>query len=122
MDDIVDEEIAASSALLLEVITPADLEVPMTGERYDRFREFVQESIVSERTARVKLWAKDGTVIYADHPTAVGEKFPDNESLLIALSGENATEIKIPGAPRSEQERFLGTLIKVYTPIIFPLT
>ncbi len=122
VDALVSEAIADSSGRLLSAITPADLEVPMTGERYDRFHEFVQESIVSERTARVKLWAKDGTVIYSSDPAAVGTKFPDNENLLLALHGEDATEIKIPEDPENEQERFLGTLIEVYTPIIFPGT
>jgi len=122
VDALIDEAIGASSGRLLSVITPADLEVPMTGERYDRFHEFVQQSIVSERTARVKIWAKDGTIIYSNDPAGVGEKFPAKENLLIALRGENAIEIKIPDDPENERERFLGTLMEVYTPIIFPGT
>ena len=122
VDDLIDEAIGASSGRLLSVITPADLEVPMTGERYDKFHEFVQQSIVSERTARVKIWAKDGTIIYSNDPAGVGEKFPAKENLLIALRGENAIEIKIPDDPENERERFLGTLMEVYTPIIFPGT
>ncbi len=113
------EAIADSSGRLLTAITPADLEIPMTGERYNSFHKFVQESIVSERTARVKLWAKDGTVIYSNDPASVGQKFPDNEHLLTALRGDVATEIKIPEDPENERERFLGTLIEVYTPIVF---
>ncbi len=122
VDALVDEAVAESSGRLLNVITPADLEVPMTGERYDEFHEFVQESIVSERIARVKLWAKDGTVIYSNDPASVGAKFPNNENLLKALRGENASEIKMPEDPENERERFLGTLMEVYTPIIFPGT
>ena len=56
VDDLVEEAVNGSSGRLLSVITPADLEVPMTGERYDSFHEFVQQSIVSGRTARVKIW------------------------------------------------------------------
>ena len=119
VDALIDDAIADSSGRLLTAITPADLETPMTGERYDRFRKFLQESIVSARTARVKLWANDGTVIYSDDPASVGQKFPDNEHLLTALRGDVATEIKIPESPENERERFLGTLIEVYTPIIF---
>ncbi len=122
VDALIDEAIADSSGTLLSAITPADLEIPMTGERYDRFHEFVQQSIISGRTARVKLWAKDGTIIYSNDPESVGEKFPDNENLLQALRGKNATSIKIPEDPENERERFLGTLIEVYTPIVFPGT
>jgi signal transduction histidine kinase/ActR/RegA family two-component response regulator len=69
VDTLVDEAIADTSGRLLGAITPADLEVPMTGEH-----------------------------------------------------GENALEIKIPEDPENERERFLGTLMEVYTPIIFPGT
>jgi signal transduction histidine kinase len=120
IDEQVNEAVGASRGRLLSVITPADLEVPMTGERYDRFNQFVQQSIVSDRTARVKIWAKDGTVIYANDPAGVGEKFPAKPGLLAALRGENAIEIKIPNEPDNEREKFLGTLMEVYTPIIFP--
>ena len=88
----------------------------MIGARYDRFHEFVQRSIVYDMTAKVKLWAKNGPVIYSNDRAAVGERYPAKENLLKALSGENAIEIKIPIAPENERERCLGTLMEVYTP------
>jgi len=118
--DLVDETVGVSSSRLLAAITPADLETPMTGERYDKFHEFVQKSIVSERTARVKVWLQDGTVIYSDDFEGVGEKFPPKENLLRALSGETVADIKIPMDAENTRERNLGTLMEVYTPIIFP--
>ena len=120
IEALIREAIGNARGRLLRAITPADLETPMRGARYDSFHEFVQRSIVSERTARVKLWAKDGTVIYSNDPSGVGEKFPTKQSLRKALSGENALEIKLPDAPENTRERYLGTLMEVYTPIIFP--
>ena len=122
VNDLVDEAVGASKGRLLSVLTPDDFNVPMTGARYDRFHEFVQQSIVSDRTARVKLWAKDGTVIYSNDPTGVGERFPTKENLLKALRGENAIEIKIPKDIEHDRERYLGTLMEVYTPVTFPDT
>ena len=122
ISDLVDEAVGASESRLLTALTPEDLDVPMTGARYGRFDEFVQRSIVSDRTARVKIWAKDGTIIYASDPAAVGERFPTKENLLKALRGENAIEIKLAKDPENERERYLGTLMEVYTPIIFPGT
>lgn len=63
IDVLAGEAVGDFSGQILRVITPADLEAPMTGERYDRFDDFVQRSIVSASTAWVKLWAKDGTVV-----------------------------------------------------------
>jgi signal transduction histidine kinase/CheY-like chemotaxis protein len=121
IEDLTDEAVGASSGRLLNAITPADLETPMVGERYDRSHEFVQRSIVSDRTARVKLWAKDGTVIYSDDRAGVGEKFPSEGNLMsAALRGENAAETEVPEDAENARERYLGTLMEVYTPIIFP--
>ncbi|MBI2088433.1 MAG: hypothetical protein HYT78_06760 [Deltaproteobacteria bacterium] len=122
IDALAEEAKGASSGRLLRAITPADLETPMTGERYKEFHEFVQQYIVSDRTARVKLWAKDGTVTYSNNPAGVGEKFPNNASFLKGLRGEKAIEIKLSKDVESVHERHLGTLIEVYTPIIFPGT
>lgn len=121
LDTLAEEAIGASSGRILRIITPADFEVPMTGARYDRFHEFVRSSIASDRTARIKLWAADGTVIYSNDPKGVGEKFPQNQSLLKALRGERAIGLKIPTVdPENIRERHLGTLMEVYTPIVFP--
>src|SRR2546427_3296480 len=122
LDALVAEAVGHASGRVLTAITPSDLEVPMTGARYQRFHEFVQQSIVSARTARVKLWATDGTVIYSDDRAGVGLKFPDNEGLLKALRGENATTIDRPRQPEHVVERHLRTLMEAYTPIIFPAT
>lgn len=114
------EAVGAASGRVLGTIAPADLEVPMSGERYDRFHRFVKQSIVSERSARVKLWAKDGTIIYSDDPTGIGAKFPNNENFVKALRGETVAQIKMPEAPENVREQHLGTLMEIYTPLVFP--
>ncbi|PYO17271.1 MAG: hypothetical protein DMD88_20955, partial [Candidatus Rokuibacteriota bacterium] len=119
VDALVAEAVGHASGRVLTAITPSDLEVPMTGARYQRFHEFVQRSLVSDRTARVKLWAADGTVIYSDDPAGVGLKFPENEGLLKALRRQNATNVNRPQDPEHVLERHLGALLEVYTPIIF---
>ena len=118
--DLVDEAIGSSSGRLLRALTPSDFKEPMIGERYDAFHEFVRRSVVSQRTARVKLWSPDGTVIYSDDPQRVGERFPAKESLLRALRGETSLAIKVPEDAENPRERYLGTLMEVYTPVIFP--
>ncbi|MFQ5657501.1 MAG: GAF domain-containing protein [Candidatus Methylomirabilales bacterium] len=122
LNALASEAIGSAGGRVLTAITPADLEVPMTGTRYDTFDRFVRRSVVSERTARVKVYAKDGTIIYCTDPAAVGSKYPNNTSLLRALYGEIATRIKSPTEPENARERHLGTLMEVYTPIIFPGT
>ena len=119
VDDLVDEAVGASAGRLLSALKPADFDTPMTGERYDRFSDFVEQSIVSERTARVKLFSRDGTVIFSNDPAGVGEQFPQKPNLLTALAGDNAIEIKTANDAENARERYLGTLMEVYTPVVF---
>jgi hypothetical protein len=74
IDGLVDEAVGTSSGRLIAKITPEDLQEPMLGQRYGNFHRFVQESIRSVRTARVKLFARDGTVIYSSDRAGVGER------------------------------------------------
>jgi len=101
-------------------LTPQDLEQPMTGERYDRFHRFIEESVASLHTARIKLWNTKGMVIYSDDRAEVGQSFPIDEHLGQALVGMVATEIAMPAGAEHTRERHLGTLIEVYIPLVLP--
>ena len=82
VDDLIDEAVGTSLPRVLTVLTPEDLDVPMTGARYDKFHEFVQRSFRSlTGRARIKLWVKNGTVIYSNDRGAVGERYPSEVNL-----------------------------------------
>lgn len=53
----------AFSRRIIDRLSTEDLPTAMTGQRYDDFRRFVQESVVSDGTTRIELWAPDGTVV-----------------------------------------------------------
>ena len=67
----------------------------MVGERYERFDEFVQNSIISELHALVKVWSKDGKLLYTSDPSDTEEeKDPMHESHLPrVLAGVSAAHI-----------------------------
>ncbi len=117
---LTDEVVAIASGRLLQAITPADTETVMTGDRYNQFDRFVKQSIVSERTARVNIWARDGTITYSSDPSKVGLKFPDDEHLKKALRGQTVyvQEPAEGDKPNDAADEF----VEVYTPIVFPGT
>lgn len=41
-----------------------------------RIEDVVQGQILGESVVRVKIWAKDGTILYSDEPRLIGERFP----------------------------------------------
>ncbi|MFQ5857718.1 MAG: EAL domain-containing protein [Anaerolineae bacterium] len=108
------------NARTLRHLTPEDFLHPMLGERYAAFDQFMTEFIVSRRIARIKIWDREGRVIFSTDPSQVGQTFPMKPTLAKALQGETAGTISVPRDMESTQERLLGTLIEVYTPAIFP--
>jgi PAS domain S-box-containing protein len=119
IEGVIDETIATNSHRIMSILTPADLETPMVGERYAQFQEYVQNYIVSDRTARVKIWDKNNTVIYSSDANLVGKSFPNDENVLKALSGKNIGEIPSNEELEDEGQEASETLIEVYTPIVF---
>ena len=118
--DLADQAIGAATGRLLSVITPSDFEEPMSGKRYYDFDRFVQQSIVSKRTSGVKLWSRDGTVMYSNDPQVVGERSPVSENLSRTLRGETPVEIVVPKDTGREREEGVGALMDVYAPVVFP--
>lgn len=54
--------------ILLKSFEPADLQSPMTGERLATFDKIVNTYFISDLVVMVKLWAKDGSLVYSsDH-------------------------------------------------------
>jgi len=110
-----DGEIAGER--VAEQISTEDLAQPMTGERYQQFASFLRNSIYSAETVRVEVRNKDGLVIFSDNEAEVGRMYAPTEDLLEALNGEVVTEIPDLEDIHNEDERQLGALLEVYTPL-----
>ncbi len=112
----------AQDTLALRVtnrLTLEDMAQGMKGTRYDEFDRFVQDSVVSTRVARVKIWNRQGMVVYSTDQSQIGEAFPIKPALKQALAGGLGGDISVPKAAENARERLLGTLVEVYAPIRF---
>ncbi|GEM_PF-6507488 len=111
------DAVAASHLAVANFLTVKDLRDPMTGQRYDEFNSYVQANIVSERTARIKVWSREGQVMYSSEKGQVGRVFPVKEDLGDALEGNVRRELISPEEAEKEEDRGLGAMVEVYTPI-----
>jgi putative nucleotidyltransferase with HDIG domain len=105
---------------LVGELRPADLAKPMTGHRYSQFQRFVEQRILSRRTVRVKIWNRQGVVIYSDDRSIVGKHFEAEDELNEALRGELASDVS--NLSRQENlgdRRHFSELLEVYLPIRF---
>lgn len=81
----------------------------------------VQERVLGERVVRVKLWARDGRIVYSDEPRLVGARFPlDAEKLDVLRSGATNASLTDLSGPENRYERGQGDLYEVYLPIRAP--
>jgi len=99
-------------------LTPEDFQQPMTGARYDEFYRFVDESVRSGRTARIKVWNAAGLVIFDDDPASVGGLFPDNAGLKMAMAGGTNSHLDEPEGSLTGDGEEAARLLEVYTPLV----
>jgi signal transduction histidine kinase len=83
--------------------------------------QVVQERVLGERVVRVKIWTRDGRVVYSDEPRLVGAVYPLDESKLDVLATGNArSELSDLEGPENRFEQGFGELYEVYLPIRTP--
>lgn len=100
---------------------------PQAVARMDRA---VQERVLGTSIVRVKIWAADGRIVYADEPRLIGSRFGlDEEERDVLVSGDVVAELSDLDNPENRYERSEGELLEVYsrvrtpsgTPVLFEL-
>lgn len=86
-----------------------------------RLDGLVQERVLGDRVVRVKLWARDGRIVYSDEPRLIGAVYARGEDELEAFrSGETHAELSDLSKPENRYERDEGELYEVYTRVRTP--
>ena len=90
----------------------------------------VHDAVLSGSLVRVKLWAKDGTILYSNEPRLIGQKFTldaDKAEMFRNNDTDAKAEVSDLAAPENAYERQFTKLLEVYqltettehTPVIF---
>jgi two-component system NarL family sensor kinase len=78
-------------------------------------------NVVQDPLVRVKVWTKDGTIVYSDEPRLIGKHFGlDPEEVDAIHTGTVKAELSDLSAPENQFERDQGQLLEVYFPITDP--
>jgi signal transduction histidine kinase len=91
-------------------------------EALAKLDDLVQGQVMSEDSiVRVKLWARDGRVLYSDEPKLIGQRYTlGNEEMELFETGGADAEISDLSAPENRYERQEGKLLEAHTPIRTP--
>ena len=111
------------SALLNPNLKASDFTDPLSPDRFAQIGALIRENILQEHSiyghiVRIKIWNRDGQVIYSDEKSLVGRRFPENEELKEALSGKIAMEVSSLKKEENIAERGrFDRLMEVYVPL-----
>ncbi len=107
-------------------LSPEDLERGLAPQRLRDLDAAVREDLSTGNLAGLRVWNRDGRVVYADEGTLVGQQLQPSEGLRTALNGttsshkEAAEEAEEETAEDGEAATFEGELLEVYVPLTFP--
>ena len=77
--------------------------------------------VVSGSIVRVKMWSRDGRVLYSDEPALIGRRFALGEDELRLFDSGGATaELSDLDEPENRFERSQGKLLEAHTTIRTP--
>jgi two-component system, NarL family, sensor kinase len=81
----------------------------------------VTNAVLHEPVVRVKIWTRDGEIVYSDEPALIGSRYPlgDEDAAVLDHGGIEA-EVSDLSAPENRFERPFGELLEVYTKIETP--
>src|SRR4051812_23566466 len=95
----------------------------LRGDRaaIEHLDDLVLGQIVTGPVVRVKLWSRDGTILYSDEPALVGRHFSlgEDERRLFRTGGAEA-EVSDLAKPENRYERPQGKLLEAHTPVRTP--
>jgi signal transduction histidine kinase len=86
-----------------------------------RLDDVVLGQVLAGSIVRVKVWSTNGTILYSDEPSLIGERYTlgaDERRLL--RTGGSAAELSDLTRPENRLERPAGKLLEAYTPIRTP--
>jgi two-component system, NarL family, sensor kinase len=67
---------------------------------------------------RVKLWTRDGKIVYSDEPKLIGAQYPLGDDEVKAMAhGVTEAELSDLSRPENQYERGQGKLLEVYLPV-----
>ena len=113
------ENTAEQAKNILNVnLTSSDLKASLQGERYDEIDALIHDTLLSTNIVRIKIWNRNGLLIYSDDTSIMGKTFPITQEMIEAFSGEMATEISsLEAAENMDVRGLYNQLFEIYVPL-----
>jgi signal transduction histidine kinase len=91
---------------------------PALRAQSERYRASLGALLNVPEVVKVKVWDREGAVIWATDPRIVGQKFPDNPELRASLAGRVSVQLKpLQKAENVYERESFVQLAEVYVPV-----
>lgn len=123
VEDSVVHRIGAVTALYVDsFIAPHVQTIVQTQDLNAQDREMLRSDLagtpLGKKIVSLKIWRRDGYVLFSTDPAEIGKTFPIDDGLKEAMQGRIFSEISVRSdAERSQHGQPLPRLIETYTPI-----
>jgi signal transduction histidine kinase len=116
---------ARSSATILSQVgiqplfTEDEIKFGLTPDAVTQVDARLQGAAVSAEVDRLKVWNRQGTIVYSDNRSLIGKTFPIDDDLDNALHGQSSASITTGQDSENAGDTLSGPLIQVYVPLTF---
>ena len=114
----------SSAAILTQVgiqplFTEDEITFGLTPDALTQIDASLQGAAVSAEVDRLKVWNRQGTVVYSDNHSLIGKAVPIDDDLDNALHGHSSASITSGHDSENAGDTLNGPLIQVYVPLTF---
>jgi diguanylate cyclase (GGDEF)-like protein len=109
--------VLTARAVVAPHVSSAQLDHGLTPRQLSTLDREAGRGLQSAGVTRIKLWNRDGRIVYSDDRALVNRKFPPSTELGDALRGEIASEVSHLTKAENVAERADGQLLEVYVPL-----
>lgn len=105
------------TAVVRPFITTTDMASPFPMALHARLDEVAARTFESGGIVRIKIWNRDGVIIYSSEDTEIGLRGVSDAMLDEALAGMTTSELTDLSEPEHGAERKWGSLLEVFVPL-----
>src|SRR5262245_49803173 len=81
LQEVANNTAAQASKILDHSLTPADMRDSLQGQRYQEIDTLIRATLLNANIVRIKIWNREGLLVYSDDQKLVGNMFPLSDEL-----------------------------------------
>ncbi|KPQ41552.1 MAG: sensory transduction histidine kinase [Candidatus Methanoperedens nitroreducens] len=106
------------STILNQKLHRADFNGTLDPARYEEIDSLIRQNVLNKHVVRVKIWNREGLLLYSDEKEQIGQSFTDNDELNEALAGKIVSDVSPEKEENKEEREQYGRLFEVYVPLL----